>query len=231
MNVKRVATSWLDYTSLLNPNPMHLETGIQRLEEGMLMVAVRTDMYNCKGKMLDWWFRFFETTQHIKWWHPVDHIEHRGWDANWKRGESYYGASIQAVEALAHIPPVLAKLKFHNPREVFGVEQVEEAFNQKRVSAIIAARIGFGEHAKLDINNDPLDGQMLHVARDTPFGCVLRSRFVLGMNSKDLSQKPDDDLGFALLRHCYNEFTFLSRFLPSLYFGEKANGEDIPLPW
>lgn len=231
MNIQHVARPWFDHSSLLDPNPMRLETGIQRLEEGMLMVAVRTDMPGCKGRMLDWWFRFFETTQHIKWWHPVDHIEHRGWDANWQRGKNYYGASVQAVEALAHIPPVLAKLKFHDPRAVFGAEPVEEALNQKRVSAIIAARIGFGEHTELDLNNDPLDGQMLHVARDTPFGCVLRSRFVLGMNSEDAAREPDDDLGLALLRHCYNEFTFLSRLLPSLYFGEKADGEEVPLPW
>ena len=33
------------------------------------------------------------------------------------------------------------------------------------------------------------------------------------------------------MRHCYTEFSFLSRFLPSLYYGEKANGEAVPLPW
>jgi len=45
---------------------------------------------------------------------------------------------------------------------------------------------------------------------------VLRSRFVLGL---------------GLLRHCYTEFSFLSRLLPSLYYGERANGEAVPLPW
>ncbi|MCM2995132.1 hydrolase, partial [Stenotrophomonas maltophilia] len=77
-------------------------------------------------------------------------------------------------------------------------------------------RIGFGDHVRLDVQGDPCDGQMLHVARDTPFGCVLRSRFVLGL---------------GLLRHCYTEFSFLSRLLPSLYYGERANGEAVPLPW
>ena len=73
------------------------------------MVAVRTDLHGCKGRMLDWWFKFFETTQHIKWWHPHDHVEHRGWDSHWRRGESYVGASIHAVESLADIPPVAAR--------------------------------------------------------------------------------------------------------------------------
>ncbi len=97
------------------------------------------------------------------------------------------------------------------------------------VSAIVAARIGFGEEVGLDSQGDPLDGQMLHIARDTPFGCVLRSRFILGMSNDD-SGHPTDEMGLALIRHCYTEFTFLSRFLPSLYYGEKANDEEIALP-
>ncbi|USX30578.1 hypothetical protein NHG68_16455 [Enterobacter sp. Z1] len=109
------ARPWLDYSALLDPSPMPLETGIKRLDDGSLLVAVRTDLHGCKGRMINWWFTFFETTQHIKWWHPVDHVEHRGWDANWKRGESFYGASIHAVESLAEIPPIPARLKFHHP--------------------------------------------------------------------------------------------------------------------
>ena len=70
------ARAWLDHHDLLDPAPMHLETGIQRREDGTLLVAVRTDLHGCKGRMLDWWFTFFETTQHIRWWHPVDHVEH-----------------------------------------------------------------------------------------------------------------------------------------------------------
>lgn len=224
------ARPWLDHSALLNPFPMPLETGIKRLDDGSLMVAVRTDLHGCKGRMIDWWFTFFETTQHIKWWHPVDHVEHQGWDANWKRGESYYGASIRAVESLAEIPPVPACLKFHNPASIFGKEGVEKAMADGGVSAIVAARIGFGEETELDSQGDPVDGQMLHVARDTPFGCVLRSRFILGMNNNDTTQ-PSDEMGLALMRHCYTEFTFLSRFLPSLYYGENANNEKIALPW
>lgn len=229
--MSQFAKPWLDHTPLLNPAPMALEMGVQRLENRSLLVAVRTDLHGCKGRMLDWWFTFFETTQHIKWWHPVDHVEHRGWDANWQRGKSYHGASISAVESLAEIPPVSAKLKFHDPRDVFSAQVVEDAFASQQVSAIVAARIGFGDHVKLDANADPMSGQMLHVTRDTPFGCVLRSRFVLGLDDEHAEHAPSEALGLALMRHCYTEFTFLSRFLPSLYYGEKANGEEIPLPW
>lgn len=50
------------------------------------------------------------------------------------------------------------------------------------------------------------------------------------MSNNDHAE-PADDVGLALMRHCYTEFTFLSRFLPSLYYGEKANDEKIALPW
>lgn len=229
--MSQFAQPWLDHTPLLSSAPMTLEMGVQRLESRGLLVAVRTDLHGCKGRMLDWWFTFFETTQHIKWWHPVDHVEHQGWDASWTRGKSYYGASISAVESLADIPPVAAKLKFHDPRDVFASQEVEDAFASHQVSAIVAARIGFGDQVKLDGNGDPMSGQMLHVARDTPFGCVLRSRFVLGLDDNHSDDAPSVAMGLALMRHCYTEFTFLSRFLPSLYYGEHANGEAVPLPW
>ena len=180
--------------------------------------------------MLDWWFKFFETTQHIKWWHPHDHVEHRGWDSHWRRGESYVGASIHAVESLADIPPVAARLKFHDPAEAFGDARLRAATEAGDVSAAVYARIGFGDHAQLDAHGDPLDGDMVHLARDTPFGCVLRSRFYLGKSSAQPERDAADELGLALLRHCYTEFTYLSRFLPSIYYGEHGNGEKPRCP-
>ena len=48
------ARAWLDHHDLLDPAPMRLETGIQRREDGTLLVAVRTDLHGCKGRMLDW---------------------------------------------------------------------------------------------------------------------------------------------------------------------------------
>ena len=71
---------------------------------------------------------------------------------------------------------------------------------------------------------------MVHLARDTPFGCVLRSRFYLGKSSAQPERDAADELGLALLRHCYTEFTYLSRFLPSIYYGEHGNGEKPRCP-
>ena len=42
-----------DLQPLLDPAPLRLETGITRLDNGLLVVAVRTDLHaGCKGRML-----------------------------------------------------------------------------------------------------------------------------------------------------------------------------------
>ncbi len=128
-----------DINELLRPQPLRLEMGLTRSTDGLLTVAIRTDLHGCKGRMLDWWFTFFETTQHIRWWHPHDHVEHRGWDHHWKRGERYVGASIDAVEWLAELPPVAARLKFHAAEEVFAPQPLHEARETQALSAPASA--------------------------------------------------------------------------------------------
>lgn len=80
-----------DINQLLSPEPLRMEMGLERSEEGLLTVSVRTDLHGCKGRMLEWWFTFFETTQHIRWWHPHDHVAHHGWDSVWKKGRVISG--------------------------------------------------------------------------------------------------------------------------------------------
>ena len=104
---------------LLCPNPLKVEMGVIDRPTSITTVAVRTDLHGCSGKMLDWWFKFFETTEHIKWWHPIDHVAHYGWDENWHKGQNYIGATVEATEKLANIPAVRAKLKFHDAKDFF----------------------------------------------------------------------------------------------------------------
>lgn len=220
-----------DINELLSPAPLRLEMGIERDEVGHLTVAVRTDLHGCKGKMLEWWFTFFETSQHIRWWHPHDHVAHNGWDDKWIKGKSYIGASIKAVESLGDIPSVGAQLKFHDAKDFFDNTLLEEAYKTGALSGAVCATIGFGSDVKIDENGDPTDGKMVHLTRDTDWGCVLRSRFYLGHSLENPAVELSDEIAFGLLQHCYNEFTYLSRFLPSLYYGEHANGEKGALPW
>ncbi|OHX14610.1 DAPG hydrolase family protein [Chromobacterium sphagni] len=215
------------HDDMLSPAPMPLEMGIQRLPDGRLQVAARTELPNCAGRMLDWWFKFFDTTQHIRWWHPHDHHTLHGWDASREKGVSFIGATVRAVESLGEIPPVAAVLKFHDPKLFFTDAALANAWKRREVSGLVCARIAFGDEPRLDASGDPLDGEMIHLARDTSHGAVLRSRFVLGASG----QRVPDMLGLELMRHCYNEFSCLARFLPSLYYGEHANGEKGPLAW
>ncbi|MGR2661738.1 MULTISPECIES: DAPG hydrolase family protein [Chromobacterium] len=218
------------YDELLQPGPLMLETGVRRLDDGRLLVAARTELPGCAGRMFDWWFTFFDSTQHIRWWHPHDHVELRGWDGRRSTGRGYVGATVRAVEALGEVPPVPAVLKFHPPETFFGAGRLSAALARGDVSAAVCARIAFGEEPRLSADGDPLDGEMVHLTRDTAHGAVLRSRFLLGA-ADGVGEPVPERLGLELMRHCYNEFSCLARLLPSLYYGEHANGEKGPLAW
>ncbi|WP_185126918.1 DAPG hydrolase family protein [Chryseobacterium lactis] len=220
-----------DIDTLLSPKPIALEAGIKRLDNGMLHVAMRNVLHNCKGRMLDWWFTYFETTADLKLWHPHDHVEHGGWDDQWIKHKNYIGATIHATESLGNIPPVSATIKFHAPAEIFNPDLLKESYANGNVSAVVYGRIGFGENTPTDINGDPIDGYMIHVARDTTQGCTLRSHFFLGALTANTDHQLPDEIGFGLMEHCYSEFTYLSQALPSLYYAENKRGDKAPLLW
>jgi hypothetical protein len=98
--------------------------------------------------MLDWWFTFFETTQHIRWWHPTIMSSTGAGIITGKRG-ALRGSQQKAVEWLAELPPVAARLKFHGAEEVFARQSLQEA-RETQASAAICARIGFGDEVALD---------------------------------------------------------------------------------
>ena len=53
---------------------------------------------------------------------------------------------------------------------------------------------------------------------------------LLGKDPDDITEILSDQFGEALLQHCYNEFTYLSRFLPSLYIAGHRNQRAIKRP-
>jgi hypothetical protein len=52
-----------------------------------------------------------------------------------------------------------------------------------------------------------------------------------GLGAETITEMVPEQFGQALLMHCYNEFTFLSRFLPSLYVGENRDKLSVGTPW
>ena len=232
--MKNTQESWDMYSinDLLNPAPLALEMGIKRLRDGRLVVASRTDMPGCNGAMFDWWFKYFSTTEHLKWWHPSEHKAHYGWDSHWIKGENFIGATVHAEESLGgKIEPLPAKIKFHAAEDFFSTEHLIQAKAQKWLSSAVCGCIGFGQSITLDSKGDPIDGRMIHLVRDTSWGCVLRSRFILGETTETDCKPISDDIGLGLMQHAHCEFTSLSRLLPSLYYGENASTVVPPNYW
>lgn len=220
---------------LLDPSPLRMETGYERLEDGVLHVACRTDLHNCTGEMFEWWFRSRPNTRHYRWWHPVDHVS-----SEWAEGhESTQVGSIHLVEErFTGLPAQKLAIQFRDATEFFDAEAYERARNEKRVTSAVCGCVGLGGQPERTSDGRVLGGRLLHIGRDTEWGLALRSHFYLGQDLPAVGMKPEeiseifsDEFGRALLMHCYNEFTFLSRFLSSLYLGDNREKLHIQLPW
>jgi hypothetical protein len=218
--------------ALLRPDPLPLETGIERLPSGQLHVAARTDMYGCKGRMFEWWFGWGPLTREYVWWHPGDHFGSEWLDL---RGGSPIGATHVADERIGGDERLTLRIRFHDPAEIFGAERLARARDAGDVSAAVCANVGLSADPPRDTEGRPLGARLVHLARDTPFGCVLRSNFWLGwgldLAPRELETQIPDQVGLNLVKHAYTEFHYLSRFLPSLYIAERRDEEPPPAPW
>jgi hypothetical protein len=218
--------------ALLDPDPLALEMGIQRHPSGVLEVAARTDMRRCKGHMFEWWFRFAPDDQQYAWWHPGDHISSKWWETSL---DTHIGSTHEIEERLGGEEVLHLWVAFHDPTELFSTEAYAAARDSGDISAAVCAQIGMGDDPPRDEQGRPRHGRMAHVARDTPYGCVLRSRFWLGeglgASPEELRTMLPDEVGLGLMKHAYSEFFYLSEFLPSLYIAEQRDREPIPAPW
>lgn len=216
---------------LLKPDPLYLEMGVERLESGQLHIAVRTPMYDCKGPMFEWWFGWGPMTREYAWWHPIDHVSSDWLDLTPGNG---IGSTHVVDERLGGDEVHSLRIRFHDPAEIFGAAYAD-ARERGDVSAAVTANIGLGADPPRDGDGRPLGGRLVHVARDTSYGCVLRSNFWLGWGLDEpaevLRQVIPDELGLDLMKHAYTEFHYLSRFLPSLYGAERREEERPLLPW
>jgi len=223
---------------LLDPSPMPLEMGWERLDDGVLHVAVRTDMHRCKGEMFEWWFRFRPDTQKYVWWHPVDHV-FSDWIEVSEGNEDTHVGSIHVVEEFfSGLPADKLSIQFRDSREFFDEQAYLAARGSGAISGAVCGITGFSHEPPRAPDGRLLGGRLLHIARDTDWGCVLRSHFFMGQDLPAMGMSPDqvsemfpDRFGQALLKHCYDEFTFLSRFLPSLYIAENRDSAPVALPW
>lgn len=224
-----------DANRLLDPKPLSLEMGWERLQNGVLHIACRTDLKNCTGAMFEWWFRSRPDTERYVWWHPVDHVS-----SAWSGGDNttHIGSEHQVEEFFSGMPAEQIIIQFRESSEFFDEHEYARALKDKLISATVCGRGGHGWDAPRDPTGRIMGSRLLHVCRDTEWGCVLRSHFFLGQDLPMIGKTPEeialmvtDETGPALLQHCYNEFTFLSRFLPSIYIAENRQKINVNLPW
>jgi DAPG hydrolase PhiG domain len=220
---------------LLEPAPMPLETGYERLADGVLHVACRTDLHGVTGEMFEWWFRSRPDTQQYVWWHPVDHVF-----SDWEGGTSatHVGSTHIVEEYFTGLPAAKLLIQFRDNAEFFDPAAFSQARAEGRISASVCGRTGMSWQAPRLPDGRLLGGRLLHVGRDTPWGYALRSHFYMGQDlpaaghsPAEIEQMVPDNFGVALLQHCYNEFTFLSRFLPSLFIAENRATHAVKVPW
>ena len=222
--------------ALLRPTPLPLETGFERSPEGVLHVAARTDMHGCTGEMFEWWFRWRCDTQKYVWWHPVDHV-YSGWQGD-LRDDTHVGSEHVVTEFFTGLPSDDLVIQFRDPAEFFDSGAYTEARASGAISCAVVGRVGFGHDGPRLPTGEVIGGRLLHIGRDTPWGLAMRSHFFIGLDLPASGLSPEEigeivreEFGPALLQHAYNEFTFLSRFLPSLYIAEHRDERTPSVPW
>ena len=226
----------IDWNPLLTRTPLPLETGYQRLEDGTLHVACRTDMHGCTGAMLEWWFRWRCDTQKYIWWHPIDH-QSSSW-AGSLSADTHIGSEHIVVERLTDLAATDLLIQFRDPDEFFDPGKYRDARELHHVSCAITGRVGMGHEPPRDQAGTVQGGRLLHIGRDTGWGLALRSHFHLGTDLPQTGLDPAEvevqvpfEMATGLLEHAYNEFTFLSRILPGLYVAEHRDQHPPQAPW
>ncbi|MBX7445917.1 MULTISPECIES: DAPG hydrolase family protein [unclassified Arthrobacter] len=212
-----------DFDRVLDPKPMNRETGWERLADGSLLVSVRTDMHGITGEMFHWWFTSRPLSREYRWWHPFDH-HHSEWVGGTEGAVP--GSMHVIVEDMNELKRLPLRVQFIEPTDLVSAEKLAAARKARHVSVIIAGRTADGHDGSRDAEGNLLGGRLLHTGRDTSWGMVLRSRFLIGsdltkeLSPEQIAQSVGDEIGPNLVQHCYEEFTYLSRILPSLYLAE-----------
>jgi hypothetical protein len=183
---------------LLSPNLLSLETGYQRLENGMLMTSALHKMIGCKWHMIDWFVRNYNEEEY-KQFHP-DHVS-----------ATFHENGIRHLAEKIGGQMSRGKFQILDTADYYDLSALKEAG-----VGVIIARTG------------PMDGPawtgiILHSGRDKGYGCEIRSRYFAGDISPEGDAAAAQRIGTPLpdmsrgLTHVLEEWAYLSTFLPALY--------------
>ena len=203
-----------DAALLLEHDYLPLEAGYGLTDDNMLHVAASTYMPHVTAAMIDWWFGFVHTMEQYKLWHPRDHV-FSDWEGP-RNNESRYVGGHHLVHE--YIGGELAKLKisFKDPGVYFG-HGWEDAFKKSGYGTAICGRVGNWEPEN---GETTYIGHLIHLVKNEPDGCRMRSRFWLG-DVENLPEPAGDKvppfMTSGLLKHATEEMSILASILPGLY--------------
>ena len=190
-----------ELNQLLESRYSPLETGYCRLPNGQMHIAVLTRMPGCKGEMVDWWFGHLSDSDTFRAWYPKSHLSLE-WDRNWIPGH-YIGASHIVEERIENII-LKTRIHFHDPNVLFDKSILD---NTGTVTAICAN--------VYDLEKIPY-GFVIHIARDTDYGCEMKSHLWLFNAS--------DNTGMDFMIHYIEKMGRLAEILPNLH--QKSNNDE-----
>ncbi len=199
---------------------VELENGVQRLSDGTFMVTSLVNFPNATADMYKWWFTdYLQTTEQYQRWEPEAH-SWMDWDHK-KPGE-IVGAHHLVHEVIGG-QMVKLRIQFVEPIQVLGFDPSNQ--DTKAICAVVG-----------ELESSMNMAEMCHVARNKPWGVEVRSRFWMGVLadrdagsltaaaidlvannpiSRRLAISESDAL--ALQKHCIEEMSTLSSYLPEIY--------------
>lgn len=199
---------------LLQNDYLHMEAGHGLTSDNMYHVAASTYMPKCSAQMIDWWFGFIHKTEQYKLWHPRDHV-FSDWEGPRDNKSEYIGGHHLVHE---YIGGEMCKLKisFKDPSLYFGLDW-KETFQATGYGTAVCGRVGIWD----DINGSvTYTGHLIHLIKNEPDACRMRSRFWLGdIEGVSTAQgdKVPDSMREGLIKHATEEMAILASQLPWLY--------------
>jgi hypothetical protein len=203
-----------DAKLLLQHEYLPLEAGHGLTDDNMHHIAASTYMPNVSAAMIDWWFGFIHTTDQYLLWHPRDHI-FSDWEGPRDNKSQYIGGHHLVHE---YIGGEMAKLKisFKDPSEYFG-HAWKDDFQKSGYGTAVCGRVGAWDPENGTVT---YTGHLIHLIKNEPDGCRMRSRFWLGDVEglpKAVGDKVPESMTAGLLKHATEEMAILASKLPELY--------------
>jgi transposase-like protein len=158
---------------LLEPGYTSMETGFCRLPNGQMYIAVLTRMPGCKGKWVNW---LFDSDQ------PDSTVYKEFNKDNLSLGSAKERKLREHVKNIFYNQPLTEGklLKYRvireDPSQIFDTSKLIEA----GVTSVF--------YAKSYMPDGTPEGQIVHIIKDTSYGCEMRSRFWIYNDTEETAQ-------------------------------------------